>query len=137
MAASARGLTSYLDADIPRAVRQAIAGCRNDVRYAGEPGAPAENAKDPEWLSRAGQEGWVVISRDKRIRRRPAEIQAVLNHGVRLFVLTAGGNLSRWDTLDLLVRRWPDIARTASENPGPFVYAVTRHGLRPIHPPQT
>jgi hypothetical protein len=134
MAASRRRVTFYLDADVPVAVRRAIAGCRSDVLHAGEPGAPAVNTKDPDWLTVAGRERWVVISRDKRIRRRVAEVQAVMDHGVRLFVLTSAGNLSRWDTLDLLVRRWPDIAAAAEKNPGPFICSVTRSGLRGVHP---
>lgn len=123
-------MTFYLDADVPVAVRRAIAGCRSDVLHAGGPGSPPVNTKDPDWLALAGRERWVVISRDKNIRRRPAELRAVLDHGVRLFVLTSAGNLSRWDTLDLLVRRWPDIAAAAEDNAGPFICSVTRNGLR-------
>lgn len=124
----------YIDADVPVAVRRAIAGCRTDVMHAGAPGAPAVNTKDKDWLPRAGAQGWVVLSRDKGIRRRPAELRAVMNSGVRLFVLTSAGNLSRWDTLELLVRRWADITQTAAQNDGPFICAVTRGGLRPIEP---
>lgn len=127
-------MTFYIDADVPVAVRRAIAGCRTDVIHAGEPGAPAANTKDKDWLPRAGEERWVVLSRDKGIRRRPAELRAVMDNGVRLFVLTSAGNLSRWDTLELLVRRWADITQTATQNQGPFICAVTRGGLRPIQP---
>jgi hypothetical protein len=127
-------VTFYLDADIPAAVRRAIATCRQDVLYAGGPHAPAVDTKDPVWLEHAGREGWVTISRDKHIRRKPAERRAAMQHGVKLFVLTAGGNLTRWDTLDLLVRRWSDIGEVARQ-PGPFVCAITRGGLRMIDPP--
>jgi hypothetical protein len=76
----------------------------------------------------------VAISRDKSIRRKPAERRAAMHHGVKLFVLTAGGNLTRWDTLDLLVRRWANIGEMARQR-GPFVCAVTRGGLRMIDAP--
>jgi len=124
----------YLDADIPVAVRSAIAACRSDVLYAGQPDAPAVDALDQEWLPRAGREGWVVITRDKRFRHRAAERQAVIDYKVRLFVLTSAGNLTRWDTLDLLVRRWSEITVAAENNSGPFICGVIRHGLRPIEP---
>jgi hypothetical protein len=135
MAAPPRIVTFYLDADVPVAVRRAIAGCRSDVLHAGAPGAPDIDTKDPEWLSLAGRERWVVISRDKHIRRKPAELRAVMDYGVRLFVLTSAGNLTRWDTLDLLVRRWPEITTAADNNVGPFIFSVTRNGVRPVHPP--
>jgi hypothetical protein len=134
LAAPTGGVTFYIDADVPVAVRRAIAGCRNDVTHAGAPSAPAPNTKDKDWLPLAGEQGWVVLSRDKGIRRRPAELRAVMDSGVRLFVLTSAGNLSRWDTLELLVRRWADISHTAAQNDGPFICAVTRGGLRPIEP---
>lgn len=72
-------------------------------------GVPAdEGIADEEWLTRAGQEGWVVLMKDERIRSRPAERQALVDHGVRAFCLArrdiraaemAG---SFW----LYVRRW-------------------------------
>ena len=71
----------YLDADIPVSVRRAIASCRDDVLYAGGPDAPAVHAKDHESLPVAGAAGWIVVSRNKRIRYQPAEIQAVMQHG--------------------------------------------------------
>ena len=45
--------------------------------------------EDAEWLQRAGEEGWIVITKDKRIRRRPAELDAIATHGVRAFVISS------------------------------------------------
>jgi len=36
--------------------------------------APA--CPDEEWLREAGAQGWIVLTRDKAIRRRPNELQA-------------------------------------------------------------
>ena len=45
---------------------------------------------DPEWLPEAGRNGWIVLTKDKAIRRRPNEMMALMNSGVRAFVLAAG-----------------------------------------------
>ena len=49
------------------------------------PGTP-----DAEWLADVGRRGWVVLTKDKRMRFRPAEQIAIVKHGVRAFVLTSG-----------------------------------------------
>ena len=55
----------------------------------------AQDAPDPEWLAFAGQNNWIVITRDERIRYRVAEKQAIRRAKVRAFVLAAGKSLSR------------------------------------------
>jgi hypothetical protein len=45
---------------------------------------------DPEWLVEAGSQGWIVLTKDQAIRKRPNEITALMNSGVRAFVLAAG-----------------------------------------------
>jgi uncharacterized protein with PIN domain len=47
----------------------------------------AQNAKDPEWLTGAGKNGWIVVTRDERIRYRVSEKQAIRRAKVRAFVL--------------------------------------------------
>ena len=43
---------------------------------------------DEEWLHDAGEHGWVVLMKDAKIRYRPAELQVVIDHGLRAFCLT-------------------------------------------------
>ena len=54
----------------------------------------AQNAKDEIWLAEAGKQGWIVLTKDKNIRYRAIELQALLTARVRAFVLTARGDLS-------------------------------------------
>jgi hypothetical protein len=130
------GLTVfYIDASFPLAVRQAIASVRDDVLYAGGPDAPAEDVDDDVWLPLAGANKWVVIHRDKKIRKRPAERQALIDSGVRTFCLTGAGNYTRWETLRLLAARWPDIEEVAGQRDGPYIEAVTWQGVRPLFIP--
>ena len=49
------------------------------------PGTP-----DQEWLTEVGNRRWVVLTKDKRIRRRPAEVAAIVGANVRAFVFTSG-----------------------------------------------
>lgn len=77
--------------------------------------------------------GLVVITRDKKIRSRPAEAELVVAAGVRGFVLTSAGDLSTWDTLSLLVRQWDALERHLAQRPsGPLLAALTSQGVRPL-----
>jgi hypothetical protein len=122
----------YVDASVPIAVRRALADVRDDVVHAGQAGKPKENTADRDWLPVAGRNEWVVIKRDKKIRTRPWERDALIRAGVRTFCMTGGGNYTRWDTLRLLATRWERIEQIARDVPGPYIYAVTWDGVRPL-----
>ena len=124
--------TFYIDASVPEAVRKAIASVRKDVLYAGGPSAPPVNTPDVVWLAQAGAKNWVVLGRDKKIKVRVRERQALIESGVRSFCLNTGGNLNCWETLSLLVLRWEGIERIASQHPGPYVYSVKPSGVTPM-----
>ena len=92
--------------------------------------APA--APDEEWLEVAGRESWVVLTRDKHIRRRPAELEAFQTHKVTVFVLAAG-NASAAETAELITRLYDKIQRLAAQAKPPVMYSVTRSGIsKPI-----
>ena len=75
----------------------------------------------------------VVITRDKKIRSRPAEAELVIAAGIRGFVLTSAGHLSTWDTLSVLVRQWDALERhLAQHRTGPWLAALTNQGVRPL-----
>ena len=57
-------------------------------------GIPAdESVTDAEWLELAGQQGWGVFAKDKRVRYNPAERAAIERFEVRYFYLS-GRSLS-------------------------------------------
>lgn len=85
-----------------------------------------ETVSDERWLRLAGSRGWAVLMKDDRIRRRGEERAALLDAGVRAFVLTSGNFRA-----DAMAQRFIDNrARMAAAcaEPGPFLYAV--HGNR-------
>jgi hypothetical protein len=116
------------------AIGKALAAVRNDLVYPGHLNCPIQRGTaDEEWLPIVGANGWTVLMRDKRIRYRKPERDRLIAHGVKAFCLTASGNHSRWDMLQLLVRYWDRIEDTA-QLPGPFIYGVSSGGLRKLAP---
>lgn len=117
---------------VPVAVRHALALVRDDIVYAGGPGAPKERTQDKDWLPVAGRNDWVVLKRDKKIRTRRWEREALIGAGLRTFCLTSAGNYTRWETLRLLAVRWNRIEEVAASIPGPYIYSVTWEGVRAL-----
>ena len=50
--------------------------------------AVAQETEDTEWIALAAARGWVVLCKDDRVRRRPAERRALTDGKVRVFCLT-------------------------------------------------
>jgi len=94
-------------------------------------GIPAdETIPDVDWLARAGREGWVVLMKDDRIRYRPVERAAVIDHHVRAFCLTSG-NLRARDMAELYLAVLDQLVQACTQ-PGPFLFTVSRAGLRRV-----
>ena len=89
-----------------------------------------ETVPDEEWLELAGSRGWVVLMKDKRIRYRPHEREAIERFKVRCFCL-AGRNLPAEEMAEQFLRRLPAIARACQE-PGPFLYVVYRDRIQQV-----
>jgi len=87
---------------------------------------------DEVWLPIVGTKRLVVITRDKKIRRRPVERRAWHDHHVRGFALTGKTSQSTWDSLRIIARRWDDIETMVRARPdGPWMVSLTG-GMREI-----
>jgi hypothetical protein len=81
---------------------------------------------DVIWLPIIGERRWILLTKDKNIRRNQLEIAAFLNAGVRAFVITAA-NINR-DALTELVRRSMRKIHRICRQRGPFIYNITGSG---------
>ena len=75
---------------------------------------------DSDWIRRAGQEGWVAISKDNQIPRDHAATLGATT--LRLFLIP-NSNMSGADIVKRLMDNWDAILRH-SEIGGPYVYAI-------------
>jgi predicted nuclease of predicted toxin-antitoxin system len=87
----------------------------------------SHDVPDSQWIAEVGRRGWVIVTRDQEIRRRPNELNAVRDASVHLFALTSG-NLSAAQTAVVICRAWPAICRAVASTPPPGVWSVTRAG---------
>lgn len=130
----------YLDADV-LGLAHVVAALRSDATYPGDPGAiirrrerpacPILNpaTKDDVWIPEVASRSWLIITRDSRIQRHPAEMAAVRANAARMVALTGDQARGTWQQLEVLIRHWRAIEALATR-PGPFIYTATRSALK-------
>jgi hypothetical protein len=129
----------YFDADI-LGLGKLISALRPDCTYPGDPGAvihkrqrppcsiTATATADTEWIPQVTQEGLLIVTRDAKIQRRVAEVQAVVEHGATMVALTGKDATTLWNQLEVFMTQWRNIEQLHGL-PGPFIYRASRTAL--------
>lgn len=129
----------YLDADI-LGLGKLIAGLRSDCTYPGDTGAvihkrqrapclvATPDTSDEDWIPRVAHAGYLIVTRDRRISRRVAERQAVVEHGARMIALSGPDAGTVWAQLEVVLSQWRGIEKLLGR-PGPFIVRATRTTL--------
>ncbi|MDH2425297.1 hypothetical protein [Sphaerisporangium sp. TRM90804] len=98
-------------------------------------GIPAdERIDDTRWIEDTAKQGWVVLMKDKRIRYRRAEIQAIIEHQARCFVITRGDLTSAAYADRFIANRQAIFAASSTE--GPYIHTVHADRLERLYPPR-
>ncbi len=100
----------------------------SSIVYPGHPDWPLkQDVSDEIWLTHVGRLGWVVVFRDKRVRYRPAQRDALERHGVRAVSITTNRNLKIAEQAALIGEMMPQIEALAGEPPA--YYTLNASGL--------
>ena len=95
------------------------------VEHAGE--AFPFGTIDEEWLTACGERGWIVLTRDKRIRRRVLEREAIRRSGAAVFALTVGEATAK-ETADIVSKLLAKMVNMTVSEPKPFLYTFGLSG---------
>jgi len=87
-----------------------------------------QNALDEDWLLEVGKREWIVLTKDDRIRYRPAALEAYRRNNVRVFIFGSGG-MKAQEMADAFVKALPKILRFARNKSAPFFARISRAGL--------
>ena len=85
------------------------------------------DAPDEEWIALVGREGWMAVTKDKNVRYRTAELEAVRKHSARIVVIRMK-NATGPEIAEVLVKGRRRIARFAAKTPAPFVAGIQKSG---------
>jgi predicted nuclease of predicted toxin-antitoxin system len=82
---------------------------------------------DVDWLPSVSDRGWIVLTKDKAIGRRPNEVEAIARASAKVFSL-ASGNLTNKQMSDLLVAVLEKLKKFAQGNQAPFIAKIYKDG---------
>ena len=132
MAAGPSGLRWFVD-ETSLGLGKMLAIARTDVVHPGHfnLGNVPTGTADTVWMPIVASLGLVVISRDKRIRTKPAELAAFRAAGLRVFWISGKRDLSNWENLKLMVKWWDRMEEIVRDRgAGPWFQAVSDGAIR-------
>ncbi|MCO5098511.1 MAG: hypothetical protein M9884_13730 [Rhodocyclaceae bacterium] len=86
-----------------------------------------QTTPDVDWLAEVGRRGWVVLSKDERIRRNRIEREALEAAHVRAFFLTQQ-DITGQEMAELFSNALPGMTRRAVSEPAPFIFTISHSG---------
>lgn len=113
---------------------------RTDVVHPGHLALPEVplGTPDLDWMPVVAGLDLVVLTRDRRIRTRPAELRSYRELGLRSVWLGAKRDLAPTDQLALFLTHEDRLNREMlKRGPGPWALALSPSGLRPLRLPGT
>jgi len=85
--------------------------------------------KDEIWLPYVGNNDLVLITRDRKIRKRPAQLMAFKRHDVGAFILT-GKIMTKWQGIRQLINAWEEIKRLNTITKKPYAFQIPLRGRK-------
>lgn len=90
----------------------------------------AHDIPDEQWIADGCSRGWVLLTKDRRIRYRTSELDALSGH---LFCL-ADGNLRREEMAGRFLRAMKPILRAVARHPEGFWHVYADGSIRKMWP---
>lgn len=134
---AAGGLTSvrwYFDESVLGAAKHLARSC-SDITYPGHhlvPDLPL-GVTDPHWMAVVAARNWVAVTRDRRIRSRPGELDILRESGLRVVWFTGKKDLRPGEQAELFVRHLTRLEQQIIKlGAGPWGLSLSQAGVRPI-----
>lgn len=85
---------------------------------------------DTEWIGELGRQGgWIIISGDLRIRKRPQELAVWRTARLTTFFMASGfQSETQWEQARWMVGKWPEIVDLASRVAPGAAFRVPKRG---------
>lgn len=82
-----------------------------------------QGVEDKVWLTEVGRLGWVVLTKDQRIRYRAIEREALLSAGIKAFIFMSG-NVPFSDMAQIIAKALPAIEKFVRKHKPPFIAGI-------------
>lgn len=82
---------------------------------------------DDEWIASVTTKGWIILSKDKRVRKRSGHLEALRAAGACVFVLTSGDTRGA-ENADAFLAALDRMKRISVKYARPLIATVSRSG---------
>lgn len=109
---------------------------RDDVLYPGHEDLPEVplGTPDLEWMKVVARRKLIVLTRDRRIRSRPAELTQYHELGIRSVWIGAKQDLTAQSQVELFLKHEARLRHeVVKRGPGPWALAMSPSGVRPLN----
>lgn len=118
--------TFFFDNNLSPLLAAGFRGFGEDVQHLRD--AFPASTKDVVWIPQVAASGWILVTRDKRIRTRPLEAEALTRAGLSAFFFVQKRDPDLWGWVQLIVRRWREMQQLAERERRPFLFAIPERG---------
>ena len=106
-------MTFFSDNTFPPQLVHILKILKVDARHLQDDFAP--DTEDIDWLPEVGRKGWVVVTGDRRIAKKPPERKALEEANVIAIFMAKGFTGKHiFDLVASFIKWWPDIERAAA-----------------------
>lgn len=121
-----------LDENLPPTLATALQALGQQVEAATR--IVKRGAPDAELVRAVGEEGGLLVSRDRRMLKTPTTVAALVEARIGLFVFT-DDHASAFELGRRLIWAWPEMCRCGEQADRPFYMEITARGqVRAIRP---
>lgn len=119
--------TFFFDNNLSPLLVAGLRGFGEDVQHLRDAFPP--ETKDVVWIPHVAASGWVLVTRDKRIRTRPLEAEALVRAGLSAFFFMQKRDPDLWGWVQLVVRRWREMQELERTAHKPFLMGIPERGV--------
>lgn len=83
---------------------------------------------DEDVFAFVSAQGWLLVTQDAQINRKPHQRQALLESGIGAFILTGRAERTVEEMMIFLLARMPEILETARRARAPFIFGIPDRG---------
>jgi len=118
------------DNDLPHPIASALRILQKPVQHVRDISDLGASSPDDLNLNYAGRRGFILVTRDKAIRRTPHYRAIISKERVGVVLISAGKakQLDGWGLAKLIIRAWDDIESHTATRRAPFFALVQANG---------
>lgn len=86
------------------------------------------NTDDEDLIPEVAARGWILVTQDKKIRKRKHERAAMIQSGIGAFIYMGQADKSLEEMMRMLLRDLPEMRKLVSKRRPPFVFGISDRG---------